>query len=233
MRALFTKQVIAAILVLVVLGIGIFAFVRKGSPPVPAPVVVQPIEKVSPVHKVIGISVEGRAIDSYTYLPAKNSAQTSGTDTHLLFVGGMHGGYEWNSVLLAYQFIDYLDANPQVIPENITVAVIPDANPDGVYKVTGKVGRFVASDVSGTSESQAPGRFNAHKVDLNRNFDCKWQPESMWKGNKVSGGTGPFSEPESRAIRDFVLAYKPQAVIFWHSQANAVYASECKNGILP
>jgi len=145
----------------------------------------------------------------------------------------MHGGYEWNSVLLAYQFMDYLAANPQVIPQNITVAVIPNANPDGVFKVIGKEGRFTMADVSGTEESQTPARFNAHKVDLNRNFDCKWQPQSMWKGNKVSAGTAPFSEPESRAIRDFVLVYKPQAVTFWHSQANAVYASECKKGILP
>ncbi|MCK4918728.1 MAG: hypothetical protein KAS02_03010, partial [Candidatus Pacebacteria bacterium] len=49
----------------------------------------------------------------------------------------------------------------------------------------------------------------------------------------VSAGTSPFSEPEAQAIRDFVLENNPQAVIFWHSQANAVYASECENGVLP
>jgi hypothetical protein len=222
MRAFSLKQVIATILILVALGLGVFAVLHRGAAPQLS--ATQPIEKVSPVHKVIGTSVQGRTIDSYTY----------GTgDTHLAFVGGMHGGYEWNSVLLSYHFMDYLAENPQAIPKNITVAIIPDANPDGVFKVIGKEGRFTVTDVRGTEESQAPGRFNAHKVDLNRNFDCKWQPESMWKGNKVSGGTGPFSEPEAKAIRDFVLVYKPAAAIFWHSQANAVYASECKKGILP
>jgi len=29
------------------------------------------------------------------------------------------------------------------------------------------------------------------------------------------------------------LEYDPDAVIFWHSQSNAVYASECEDGILP
>lgn len=224
MRSFSPKQVVVAILTLVLIG-GLLVFVVLRYDKAPAPTPAQPVEEVSiPVHKVIGTSVQGRAIDSYTY----------GTgDTHLAFVGGMHGGYEWNSVLLAYQFMDYLAANPQVIPKNITVAVIPDANPDGVYKVVGKEGRFTRTDVKGTEESQTPGRFNAHNVDLNRNFDCKWQPQSMWKGNKVSAGTAPFSELETRAIRDFVLAYKPQAVVFWHSQANAVYASECKKGILP
>ena len=33
--------------------------------------------------------------------------------------------------------------------------------------------------------------------------------------------------------RDFVLKYSPDAFIFWHSKANAVYASECEAGILP
>ena len=235
MRFLFTKRAVATITVLVLIGIGSWVFVVARHNSEPPNIPVQPIKEVSsPVHAIIGTSVEGRAIDSYTYLPAGSSAQTSGNSgVRLAFVGGMHGGYEWNSVLLAYQFIDYLDANPSAIPKNLTIAVIPDVNPDGVYKVTGKVGRFVASDVSGTSESQAPGRFNAHKVDLNRNFDCKWQPESMWKKNKVSAGTAPFSEPETKTFRDFVSAYKPTAVIFWHSQSNAVYASECKAGILP
>lgn len=55
----------------------------------------------------------------------------------------------------------------------------------------------------------------------------------MWRGKTVSAGIAPFSEPETQALRDFVLKYKPDAVMFWHSKAGAVYASECKNGILP
>ena len=49
----------------------------------------------------------------------------------------------------------------------------------------------------------------------------------------MSAGSKPFSEPEALALRNFVLENKPDAVIFWHSQANAVYASECREGILP
>jgi hypothetical protein len=55
----------------------------------------------------------------------------------------------------------------------------------------------------------------------------------MWRGNVVSAGTAAFSEPEARAIRDLVEKEKPVAAIFLHSQSNAVYASECENGILP
>jgi hypothetical protein len=218
MRFIFSRRFVLAVLVIAAI---IFGFVMLRSKPVPAPVV-QPAPR--PVHAVIGLSVQGRAIDSYTY--------GTGT-TRLAFVGGVHGGYEWNSVLLAYQFKDYLDANPAAVPSTLSVSVIPNANPDGVFKIIGKEGRFVLADTVGLPVDQSAGRFNANKVDLNRNFDCKWQPTSTWRGSAVSAGTSAFSEPEARAIRDFVLKSKPAAVVFWHSQANAVYASECTAGILP
>jgi len=223
MRALFSKRIIAAVLVLALAGAAVFVFLNKSTPESPQTEQAAEPESPKPVHKVIGVSTEGRNIESYTY----------GTgDTKLLFVGGIHGGYEYNSVLLAYKFIDYLNANPGIIPDGLTVTVIPSANPDGLYEVVGKEGRFSIADVSAdTTEGQ--GRFNANDVDLNRNFDCKWKPESMWRGNTVSAGSEAFSEPEAAAIRDLVLEDRPDAVIFWHSQSNAVYASECEDGILP
>lgn len=185
-------------------------------------VITEPVPVAPVVHEIVGASVEGRDIEVYRF---------GSGDTHILFVGGVHGGYEWNSVLLAYSAIDHLTEQPALIPEDLTVSIIPSANPDGVYAVIGKEGRFTALDVP--AESEAVGRFNAHDVDLNRNFDCKWQPESTWRGNVVSAGASAFSEPEAIALRDYVSKHSPDAVVFWHSQANAVYASECTEGILP
>lgn len=189
----------------------------------PTPDKTAEMPEATSTHTTIGESVEGRVIDAYTF----------GTgDTTILFVGGMHGGYEWNSVLLAYRMIDYFTAHPDEVPVHMTVAIIPDINPDGVYKVTGTEGRFTAADVTEPAVV-GTGRFNANNVDLNRNFGCKWQPTSTWRGNTVSAGTAAFSEPESKALRAYVETIKPSAVVFWHSQANAVYASECQNGVLP
>lgn len=240
MRSFFTRRVIAVIFIATALGVGLFAYVFSRNDRSSEPLSAEPVtvKNLGPEREVIGLSVERREIEAFTYLPRQlasiQQSEQAGRDgeTRLMFVGGIHGGYEWNSVLLAYQFMDYLDANPEVIPANLAVTVIPSANPDGVYKVIGKEGRFTAGDVP-KNVPTAPGRLNARAVDLNRNFDCKWKPEGVWKGSPVSAGTAPFSEPESVAIRDFVIENEPSAVIFWHSQANAVYASECKAGILP
>ena len=226
MRSFLSGRAALLIIVLVVIGVGLlvnFVFFKPESAPTPV-VVVKPISIPMSTHLIIGKSIEGRNLEAYTY----------GTGTkELLFVGGIHGGYEWNSVLLAYQFMDYLEKNPEAIPKNLKITVIPSANPDGVYSVTGKEGRFTAADVSTDQQVLEAGRFNADKVDLNRNFDCKWQPKSTWQSKTVSAGSKAFSEPEAAALRDFILKDKPVGVIFWHSQANAVYASECKFGILP
>ena len=55
----------------------------------------------------------------------------------------------------------------------------------------------------------------------------------MWRSKSVSAGSAPFSEPEAQALRTLVSELKPESVVFWHSQADAVYASECEDGILP
>ena len=202
-----------------------FLWLKDDTPAVNVPVA-EPIsveeEKPFVSEEVIGTSVLGREIQAYTY---------GNGDTHLLFVGGIHGGYEWNSVLLAYSFMDYLSSNPTFISDNLRITVIPSLNPDGLYDVIQKEGRFALSDVP--TSSTALGRFNARDVDLNRNFDCKWKPESTWRSEVVSAGAAPFSEPEAKALQTFVVKSAPDAVVFWHSQANAVYASECENGILP
>src|SRR6185503_3228397 len=116
--------------------------------------------------------------------------------------------------------------------KNLTVTVIPNMNPDAVYKVIGKEGRFDIDDAPKGADLSA-ARFNAHGVDLNRNFDCKWSSRGTWQGKSVNTGTEAFSEPETKTLRDFVLANKPDGVVFFHSKAGAVYASQCEGGILP
>lgn len=175
-------------------------------------------------ESVIGQSVEGRDITAYHF---------GAGDEELLFVGGIHGGYEWNTVLLAYELVDYLEENPDAVPENLTVTVVPVLNPDGLHETTGEVGRFARSDVPSAQEETIPGRFNANNVDLNRNFDCSWEETGTWRSRDVSGGDAPFSEPESAAIRDYVADSNIVGAVVYYSAAGGVFAAECdESGVM-
>lgn len=213
--------------ILIVFAISLFLLTNQEPPVVteePAPVVeVEPTP--IPKNAVVGTSVQGRVIETYTY----------GTgSTTLLFVGGVHGGYEWNSTLLAYEFIDALENGTFLVPAHLRFVIIPTLNPDGLFEVVGTSGRFITSEIPpNDAHTTGRGRFNANDVDLNRNFDCKWQPESTWRSKVVSAGTAAFSEPEAQTLKRVVESEDPAAVVFWHSQANTVYASECEAGVLP
>lgn len=163
----------------------------------------------------IGISAGGRPLLAH---------RLGAGDAHIAVVGGIHGGYEWNAILLAEQMLDYFRANPTAVPTSLTLHIIPNANPDGLYAVTGREGAFAPADIYADS---VPGRFNGNGVDLNRNWDCHWTPAAFWRDTAVPAGDSPFSEPESRALRDYLLPYRPVVVIFLHSAANAVYVSGC------
>ena len=172
---------------------------------------------------IIGQSVQGRAITAYHY--------GSGS-TEILFIGGIHGGYEWNTSLVAYKLMDYLNSNPSVIPSNIKVTVIPVLNPDGLNMVVGTTSRnFTQADVSKDQKTVIAGRYNGNNVDLNRNFDCDWQAKGVWQSTPVSGGSAAFSEPESQAVQNYLQSNRPAAVVIWYSAAGGVYSSNCHNGV--
>ncbi len=171
-----------------------------------------------PAVEVIGRSAGGSDITVHHF--------GTGEQT-ILFVGGVHGGYTYNTSLLAYQLIDHLEANPALVPDNVTVSIIPILNPDGIERVTGAATRFSAPDVEATETARTASRFNANNVDLNRNFDCQWHAEGTWRDQTVSGGSAPFSEPEARAVQGFVQAELPVAVVTWYAAAGEVFASAC------
>ncbi|HMO77640.1 MAG TPA: M14 family metallopeptidase [Candidatus Paceibacterota bacterium] len=167
---------------------------------------------------IIGLSAGENSIAAYHF----------GTgEQELLFIGGIHGGYSWNTALLSFELIDWLKANENKIPANIKVTVVPVLNPDGLKKVTGTTGRFTSADVNKTESVRVSGRFNENNVDLNRNFACDWKAVGTWQNRSVSGGTAAFSEPESQAIKAYVERNEPTAVVTWYSAAGGVYASKC------
>ncbi len=242
------KNILIAAVAVLLLIIGIYYFINRDDagtteynkaatttpevPPTtatPTSTAATPTESESPDdaprgdESTLGTSAGGSAITAYHF----------GTgEKEVTFIGGIHGGYSWNTALLAYEVIDWLRENPDAVPKELTVTVIPVLNPDGLKAITGTTGRFTKEDVKGTEADRIAGRFNSNEVDLNRNFDCKWQAAGTWQNRSVSGGSSAFSEPEAVAIREYTMRYEPEAVVVWYSAAGGVYASNCEKGVL-
>ncbi len=123
-------------------------------------------------------------------------------------VGGIHGGYEWNTTALISKTLEYFAAAPEQIPSALTLYIIPLANPDGAAAGTDRV----------------YGRMNGNGVDLNRNWDYQWQMTATHALRPVFAGRHPFSEPETAALRDFIRDRSISEVIFYHSAGAEVYS---------
>jgi len=116
----------------------------------------------------------------------------------IIISSSLHGSEVTLTVTMA-RFLHYLineyEKYPELayIREKVKIVFVPFANPWGT--------------------SQAPRtRYNSNGVDLNRNFDYKW---ADYVGAAPFGhdykGTSPFSEVETRYMRDLILSY-PDAI---------------------
>lgn len=236
-----SKNLTIGIIILIIIGlIGYFVTQSSTNTAVNEPADEQPI----PVEPDNGIGDGAEPLDELLDEEVKRGDETNlGTtvdgnslmayhfgegDTELLFIGGIHGGYSWATAALGYELIDYLDENPNIVPDDVTVTIIPVANPDGLDAAVGTTGRFSSTLASALTETERrDARFNENDVDLNRNFDCEWEDTGTWQTRTVSGGSAPFSEPEAAAIRDYVNEYTPEAAVVWFSAEGKVYPSAC------
>lgn len=177
------------------------------------------LEKIKEEGKtVMGTSVQRRDIVAHHF---------GAGEKEVVFVGGIHGGYSWNTSQLAFELMDHLQKNPAAIPAGVKVTVIPVMNPDGLHMVVGTTSAFSKADVSSSQTTRIAGRFNGNNVDLNRNFDCDWKESGTWQNKKVSGGASAFSEPESQAFRNYIESHTPAAVVVFYSAAGGVFPSRC------
>jgi len=219
-----TQNIVIALLALILIGGGAYWFMNSQDDIVTDPNGMMPVEPdggigdgAPPLDELIG---EGDQVNAVTYASETViGSSANGTNIvayhfgtgpdEMVLIGGTHGSYSPNTNELAEEFITYLGANESLVPGNMRVTVIPSVNPDGLA-------------AGGTS-----GRFNSNNVDLNRNFDCDWARTSMWRQQEVSGGTAAFSEPEARAIRDYVTEINAVGAIVWFAAEGKVYPSAC------
>ncbi len=169
-----------------------------------------PDEETAPalVEETIGESADGRPITLY--------ALGDGSRVVTL-VGGIHAGFAPSGVGVVEQAMAHFQQNPDEIPDGVALHFIPNVNPDSPY-----------------APGEVAGRLNANGVDLNRNFGCDWSSTSTTaSGIQLNEGSGPFSESEAVALRDYFTSVRPSLVIFYEARASGglITPGECESSI--
>ncbi|MFQ6677781.1 MAG: M14 family zinc carboxypeptidase [Fidelibacterota bacterium] len=185
----------------------------------------------------IGHSMEGRPIWA---LKVSDNPNLEENEPEVLFTGLTHAR-EPLGMMNQFYFIQWLCENynsdpvAQHLVDNRELWFIPVINPDGyVY-----------------NESIAPNGGGMHRknrrdtncgvgtqrgIDLNRNYGYEWGADNSGSSpdpcSSVFRGDSAFSEPETQAVRDFILAHEFSNVLHYHSYSNVLIHS-WGDGTLP
>lgn len=116
----------------------------------------------------------------------------------ILVLGSIHGDEEAGGGVVV-RLAETIAAGHHV-PASRRIVLVPVLNPDGVQRGT---------------------RWNAHGVDLNRNFPAgNW--DNGMRGGIARHGDRPASEPETRLVMDLIARYKPVLIIAVHAPLRVV-----------
>ncbi len=162
-------------------------------------------------RSVIGTSIEGRSIYA---LKVSDNVTVNESEPEVLYMGNHHAR-ELMSVDIPLRFAQYLLANYGVDAEvtdyidNREIWFIPMVNPDGHVYV--QLNHATSPGTWWRKNRRDNGNFT-YGVDLNRNYAYQWGYDNIGSspstGSDLYRGTGPFSEPETQAVRTFVSAHQ-------------------------
>ena len=190
----------------------------------------------------IGQTVDGNKL--YDFRVGNPAAER-----HLLVFGGIHAREYITAQLVMRQLVQLLsDQSTNGSYENIAVRellsnteihFIPMANPDGIgisqlgleglhtEAVRETVRQIAEKDGKALTESYLrQWKSNANGVDLNRNFDARWESYNDHLGHASADhykGTAPECELESKALADLTRQFQFDATLSYHTQGEVIY----------
>jgi Ca2+-binding RTX toxin-like protein len=156
--------------------------------------------------------------DIYALEVGSKNTKVSGEKPVLFIESSIHAR-EYTTAEAVTRFAEQLvasygvDADITRLLDYVDIRLVPIVNPDGrKFAEQGYLWRKNTNP--NPSPGQDPAPFPTYGVDLNRNYASQWgtQPgvgASTDPADATYQGSTPFSEPESQALRDYLLATFP------------------------
>ncbi len=174
------------------------------------------------VKDSIGVTAEGRTI--WAVEISDNPGLVEPGESVVYFDALHHAREPQGMAALMYYMYWLLDnygTNPEAtyLVNNRRTCFVPVANPDGYVRnqTTNPNGG------GGWRKNRRDNGDGSFGVDLNRNYGYKWGYDNSGSSPTPSSdtyrGPSPFSEPESRAVRDYATMKQPSTAFSVHSVA--------------
>jgi len=176
--------------------------------------------------KKIGHSIQKR--DMLVMRLTNEKAGKKDDKPQVLFMA-THHAREWVATEMAMRLIKYLTANygsderVTSLLDSVEVWIMPVGNPDG-YQYTFTNERLWRKNLR---DNDGDGQITiADGVDLNRNFDGHWGydnegSDSRW-ADATYRGTAPHSEPEVKALADFIQDNDFKFTLTYHTHGDLI-----------
>ena len=174
---------------------------------------------------VIGQSIEGRDIWAFK---VSDNPNTNEDEPEVLYTSLIHAR-EPLSMMNLFYFVQKMgegynsDEELTYLVNNREMWFIPVVNPDG-YVFNELIEPFGGGMHRKNRKNTNCGNGTMRGVDLNRNFGYEWGANNTGSSpdpcSDVYRGESAFSEPETQAVRDFILDHDFKNVLHYHSYSN-------------
>lgn len=156
-----------------------------------------------------------------------------------IFVNAAHHGLEYLTAAFLMRFLlrlceCYADGerllgyDVEALYESVTLYAVPMVNPDGVdiavngIDITNPYHRRLISLV-GIHSFNKVWQANVNGVDINHNYNAGWRAVTEYPSPSKYSGPCCESEPETKAIVEFVRSMGFDMLIAFHSQGGEIY----------
>lgn len=177
------------------------------------------------IRKVLSDTIvthEGRPV---WYVKISDHPDESEAETQILYTS-LHHAREPNGMsqmlFFMWHLLEEYDHDPlvQYIVDNEELFFIPCVNPDG-YRYNQTVSPNGGGNWRKNRRNNGDGTFG---VDINRNYGYFWGNDDIGSSPATNAATyrgpAPFSEPETRMIRDFVREHQFTFIQHYHTYSN-------------